>query len=62
MNAKIANNISMRDLVATINDSMERDGITVDYIDSWLDTPVADALPNWAWDIINAIKVASADF
>lgn len=62
MCAKIANNISMRDLVATINDSLQRDAITVDYIDEWLDTPVADALPDWAWDIINAVRVSSTDF
>ena len=62
MHAKIANNISMHDFVATVNDSLERDGITTDYIDNWLDTPVADALPNWAWDIINAARVASTDY
>lgn len=62
MHAKIANNISMHDLTMTINDSLRRDGVTVDYIDSWLDTPVADALPDWAWDIINAVRTSSADF
>ena len=39
----------------TTNDSLELDGVTVEQIDEWLDTPEAQALPNWAWNIINAI-------
>ena len=40
----------------TTNDSLELNGVTVEQIDEWLDTPEAQALPNWAWNIINAIK------
>lgn len=61
MHAKIVSNTSMHNLVDTINNSLERDGITADYIDRWLDTPKADALPDWAWDIINAVMHQSAD-
>lgn len=39
----------------TTNNSLERDGITVEQMDEWLDTREAQALPNWAWDIINAV-------
>lgn len=39
----------------TTNDSLELDRVTVEQIDEWLDTPEAQALPNWAWNIINAV-------
>lgn len=39
----------------TINDRLKLNGITVEQIDEWLDTPEAQALPYWAWNIINAV-------
>lgn len=46
---------SCRRIGWTINDSLKRDGVTAEQMDEWLDTPEAQALPNWAWDIINAV-------
>ena len=45
----------------TINDRLKRYGITAGQIDEWLDSPEAQALPNWAWDIINAIMNSAKD-
>lgn len=46
---------SCRRIGWTINDCLKRDGVTAEQIDEWLDSPEAQALPNWAWDIINAV-------
>ena len=45
----------------TINDRLKRDGVTAEQIDEWLDSSEAQALPNWAWDIINAIMNSATD-
>lgn len=37
------------------NNGLYRDRVTVEQIDEWLDTPEAQALPDWAFDVINAI-------
>lgn len=61
MHAKINSNTSMQDLVWYINDVLESESVTIDEIDAFLDTPTADALPNWAWHIINAVMCKSTD-
>lgn len=61
MHARIDSNIAVNSVVWHINDSLARDGITVDAIDCWLDTDEADKLPNWAWDIINTIAINVTD-
>ena len=54
MYAQVSEN-SCRRIGWNVNNSLERDEITIEQMDEWLDTPEAQALPNWAWDIINAI-------
>lgn len=54
MHAQIFGN-GLSSVAWTTNNSLERDGVTVEQMDEWLDTPEAQALPNWTWDIINAI-------
>lgn len=61
MHARIDGNTSMNDLVWHINDALERDSITTDHIDVFLGTPEGDNLPNWAFDIINAIVIHAID-
>lgn len=60
MYAQIYEN-SCRRIGWTINDCLKRDGITTEQIDEWLDSPEAQALPDWAWDIINAIMNNAVD-
>ena len=54
MHAEVFGNARNR-IVWTINDNLELNGVTVEQVDEWLDTPEAQALPNWAWNIINAV-------
>ena len=61
MHAKIDTNTSMHDLVWYINDVLESESVSVDEIDAFLDTPTADALPDWAWRIIHAVMCKSTD-
>lgn len=54
MHAQISGN-GLSSVAWTTNNSLERDGVTVEQMDEWLGTPEAQVLPNWAWDIINAV-------
>lgn len=60
MYAQIYEN-SCRRIGWTVNDRLRRDGITTEQIDEWLDSPEAQALQDWAWDIINAIMNNAVD-
>lgn len=61
MYAKLDSDMAASDIVWHINDALERDGITTDQIDVFLGTPEGDGLPNWAFDIINAISIHATD-
>lgn len=61
MHAKIDTTTSMHELVWYINNALEIESVSVDEIDDFLDTPTADALPNWAWHIIYAVMCKSTD-
>lgn len=61
MHANIDSDMAASDIVWHINDALERDGITTDQIDIFLDTPEGDGLPNWAFDIISAIAIHATD-
>lgn len=61
MYAKIDSDMAASDIVWHINDALERDCITTDQIDVFLGTPEGDGLPNWVFDIINAISIHATD-
>ena len=61
MHARIDGTMAVNDIVWHINDVLARDGITTDQIDVFLGTPESDSLPNWVFDIINAIELHSND-
>lgn len=61
MHARIDSTMAVNDIVWHINDALARDGITTNQIDVFLGTPEGDDLPNWVFDIINAIALHADD-